>query len=282
MQYVLPQFLLSSFVGWVADLHITWLKNYLIHIFIKQYKVDLREAEIETPEAYATFNNFFIRKLKPHLRPIADGADTIISPVDGAVAQIGQINQNQLLQAKGCYFSLESLLGGDSASAAYFQQGSFATLYLAPNNYHRVHMPLTGKLRKTMYVPGKLFSVNRTTTDLLPNLYSRNERFICIFDTSAGPMAVILVGAMIVGSMQTVWQSAPIRGTHVGTETYQGNLELIKGAELGHFKMGSTIILLFAKQNVIWTSSLQTGNTIQLGQKLGNINPARKLSVNSI
>ena len=185
-----------------ADSNIVWLKNFLIRHYIRLFKVDTTLAENEDLDTYPTFTSFFIRKIKPELRPIASGVNEIASPVDGVVAELGSIKQNQLLQAKNLYYDLDTLLGNE-ALAEEFYDGEFATFYLSPRDYHRVHMPLDGVLKKTFFIPGKLFSVNRMTSSLIPNLYSRNERFICLFDSPAGPMLIVLVGAIIVGSIQT-------------------------------------------------------------------------------
>src|SRR5579883_1824280 len=261
LQSLLPQHLLSTVAGKIADSRIPWVKNFFIHQFIQHYCINMSEARIEDPEAYPTFNEFFIRQLKPHLRPIAEGQQ-LASPVDGTIAQIGRIRKNQLLQAKGHYFDLETLLGHHPTLAQTFYDGAFATLYLAPYNYHRVHMPLTGTLREVIYVPGKLFSVNRMTSELVPQLYSRNERLICIFNTAIGQMAVILVGALIVGSTQTAWGSRSLPSAP---------LQLSKGTELGYFKLGSTVILLCEKDKIEWNPQLTMNSTLQLGQPLASL-----------
>src|SRR5579862_5099450 len=199
LQNLIPQHLLSRLSGQIAESRHPWLKNKLISYFMKHYHINMHEAIRENPQDYLSFNDFFIRQLKPNLRPICPGENAIASPVDCCIAQIGQAKSNQLLQAKDFYFDLENLLGKDVALAKKFYDANFATLYLAPSNYHRVHMPLTGTLVKSIYVPGKLFSVNRMTSELVPHLYSRNERLITVFETETGPMAIILVGALIVG-----------------------------------------------------------------------------------
>lgn len=280
LQRCLPQHLFTQFIGCLAESRIPWVKNIFIKQILKHYKIDLSEALIEDLNAYPSFNSFFIRELKPGIRPIASAPDAIVSPADGKIAMIGQMKENQLLQAKGMYFDLAGLFGNDMASAKRFANGLFSTIYLAPHNYHRVHMPLTGNLVKTIYIPGKLFSVNRMTSELIPNLYSRNERLICLFETEAGPMAVILVGALIVGSMQTVWMQEPIRGKQIITQDFSANpLTLNKGDELGYFKMGSTVITLFAHQTIEWAADLAANDDIQVGQFLGNISKiATKLS----
>lgn len=271
IQYVLPQHLLTNVVGWLANSRTPWVKNFLIKQFIKLYHINMNEAEIENPEAYPDFNSFFIRKLKPNIRPLATDPKAIASPADGTVAMMGQIHKNQLVQAKGMYFDIEKLLGGDVTLCEPYYDGTFATIYLAPNNYHRVHMPFNGKLRQTIYVPGKLFSVNQITSDLIPNLYSRNERLVCIFDTSVGPMVVIMVGAMIVGSIQMTWMEKPIRADRIVTETFSTTSEIKKGEELGYFKMGSTVIVLLPKGSAEWDAAISSNQTVKVGQFLGNI-----------
>jgi phosphatidylserine decarboxylase len=269
IQYFLPKRLLTTLAGCIAQSRRPGLKNFIIQRFIKRYSVDMSQALIEDPEKYENFNRFFTRQLKPELRPVTQVENEIASPVDGVIAQLGQIKQNQLLQAKNFYFDLETLLGNDTPLAELFHDGVFATLYLAPRDYHRVHMPLAGKLEKTLYVPGKLFSVNKMTSDLIPQLYSRNERLICVFDTAAGPMAVIFVGAMIVGSIKTVWMDQPVREQE--TQPVSGNIQLAKGAELGQFMLGSTIILLFKQNQAEWSELLSANSAVKFGQFLGKI-----------
>lgn len=271
-QYLLPQKLLTLLAGRLADSKTPWFKNYFIRWFIARYNVDMSLAKQENPTAYPCFNSFFIRELKPHLRPITPGENALASPADGCIAQIGSIQKTKLLQAKGVNYSLETLLGGDIQLAELFKNGSFATIYLAPHNYHRVHMPIAGKLVKTLFVPGKLFSVNQVTAESIADLYTRNERLISLFETQAGPMAVILVGAMLVGSIQTVWMKKPARERRIHVESYTANPRVLpKGAELGHFKMGSTVILLFSKDKVTWNPSLTETSQLNFGQLIGNI-----------
>lgn len=276
IQYILPQYGLTYVMGKMADWRTPWLKNYFIRRFIKTYDIDVSSADIQDLSQYPTFNSFFIRTLKAELRPIIAGEANVASPVDGAISQIGKIHKNQLLQIKHCYFDLESLLGGDTKLASTFYDGSFATLYLAPQNYHRVHMPLSGRLEKTIYVPGKLFSVNQDTSAYIPNLYSRNERLISIFSTQAGTLAVILVGAMIVGSIETVWLSSPVRSKKLTTTPYPQEISLLKGAELGRFKLGSTVILLFEKNQIEWNPALTSGSFIHFGQLIGILSAKAK------
>ena len=231
----------------------------------------MQEALFANAEDYDSFNHFFTRQLKTDARPIAEDTRAIISPVDGCVAQMGEAHQQQLLQAKNFYFTLESLLGGDKESAAAFADGSFATLYLAPRDYHRVHMPLNGTLDKTIYVPGDLFSVNRITSEHIPNLYSRNERLITLYNTEIGRVAVILVGAMIVGNIQTSWSATPARHKDLHITHMSPPLELAKAAEIGYFHLGSTVILLFEKNRLTWTPSLASGSSLKMGQVIGQI-----------
>ncbi len=271
IQYILPQHLLSVFMRWLAESRTPWFKNFAIRRFIKKYKVDMSFALVENPSLYPTFNDFFTRQLKPELRPIVKHQYDIACPVDGVIAQIGKIKKNQLLQAKQFYFDLETLLGGDETLARDFYDGSYATFYLAPHDYHRIHMPLTGRLEKTIYVPGKLFSVNQLTSSIIPHLYSRNERLITIFSTESGPMAVILVGAIIVGSIQTAWMNQPVSSNKITITTPSHDIYLKTGDELGQFKLGSTVILLYSKDKIKWNPSLNLGNQTHFGQLIGNI-----------
>lgn len=270
IQYLIPQHLLSICLGKLADCTHTNLKNWMIKRFIKAYRVDMSEAAIEDPTAYPTFNDFFIRQLKPDARPISGDANSAACPADGTVAELGSIHHNQLLQAKNSYFNLETLLGNDSATAQQFYDGSFATIYLAPNNYHRVHIPCDARLVKTIYIPGKLFSVNRMTTDLIPNLYGRNERFVALFETANGPMAVILVGALIVGSMQMAWMQQPMRAKEIIFDSLKAPINFKKGDELGYFKLGSTVVVLFGKDAMNWNTDLNTGTPVKVGQNVGD------------
>jgi phosphatidylserine decarboxylase len=267
-QFILPQHLLTKIMGCLTEARQPWLKSALIRRFIKHYSIHMQEAVEENPQAYATFNDFFIRQLKPTLRPLCTENKALVAPADGCIAQIGQVRKNQLLQAKQFYFDLETLLGNDHALAQTFYDGLFTTIYLAPHNYHRVHMPLTGKLVKTIYIPGNLFSVNHMTSQIVPQLYSRNERLICIFTTAAGYMAVILVGALIVGSIQTIWMEKPIRASQPIVQTTY-DLTINKGEELGYFKLGSTVILLFEKDKIAWLTNLTSDALVEFGQQIG-------------
>ena len=269
LQRLAPQHALSRFAGWVSTCRNRTLKNWILRRFIKKYHVDLTQAQLENIDDYPTFNAFFTRQLKPALRPIANASNQIASPADGTVSQIGYIQENTLLQAKGFDYDLPTLVGNPQ-EAQKFINGAFATLYLSPKDYHRVHMPFPGKLRQTIYIPGQLFSVNKQTTHAIPNLFTRNERLVCIFDTAIGPMAVILVGAMLVGSIETVWDSHIATG-NLTQRTYDNGIELTHGAELGLFKMGSTVILLFGKDKVTWSEELKEDATLRMGQLIATI-----------
>ena len=272
-QHIVPQHWLSRLTGWLADVrNPVWLKNFVIEQFVKQYEVNMDEAEQPDPTAYANFNDFFTRPLKAGARPIAD-AD-IVCPADGAISQLGEIEEGRIFQAKGQYFSTRELLGGDEERAALFQDGQFATIYLSPRDYHRVHMPLAGRLTATSYIPGKLFSVNGVTAENVERLFARNERLVCYFDTELGPMAMILVGAMVVAGIETVWsgQEAPVTKDPVRVD-YQKLPEpvsLAKGEEMGRFKLGSTVILLFPKGSMAWDEQYVAGTATRLGELFGS------------
>jgi len=276
LQYLIPQHGLSRLVGMLARSEVPWIKTTFISLFMKRFCIDLSEAQIEDPDRFETFNAFFTRALKPDARPLeaSDAAD-IACPADGAVSQLGAIRANQVFQAKGHDYSLYDLLGGDSALASEFTNGQFATIYLSPRDYHRVHMPVTGTLRETRYVPGDLFSVNEATANGVPNLFARNERLVCIFDTEHGPAAVILVGAMIVAGIETVFsgQVTPLPKQVVTTD-YQRTapITLEKGDELGRFLLGSTVVLLFPEGKARFESDLKAGSLVRVKSKLGQYN----------
>lgn len=273
-QSLLPQHCLSRFAGWVAHCQQPWIKNRLIKNFIRDYEVDMSLAVKESPNDYSHFNEFFTRALKPEKRPIASEPGSIVSPVDGFVSQLGDIREGQLIQAKKVDYNLQALLGGSSELASQFQQGKFATFYLSPKDYHRVHIPCAGKLREMIYVPGRLFSVNPQTTAHLPQLFVRNERVITLFTTSVGPMAVILVGAMLVASISTVWEGviAPNTSRQIRHWHYTENaVSLSKGEELGRFQLGSTVIILFPAHSIHWSESLKPDNKVQFGECIGQM-----------
>jgi phosphatidylserine decarboxylase len=272
-QYLVPQHALSRLAGWLSNCRWHWLKTWEISYFIKRYNVAVDEAVSGRLEDYPTFNSFFTRYLQPGKRMITSDPDAIASPADGGVSQIGVIQNDLLLQAKGFHFSLRDLLGGDAGLAQTFSQGCFATIYLSPRDYHRVHMPLTGTLQKTIFIPGKLFSVNQKTARNVPQLFSRNERLICIFETALGPMALILVGAMLVGSIKTVWDDSA-RSTKIVTKDFTHDVEKIRlerGAEMGHFAMGSTVIILFPQQKVTWQPELKENSFVHMGEPIAKI-----------
>jgi len=273
MQYLLPQHLLSRLAGCIADCTWPWLKNAFIGWFVKRYQVDMSEARVEEPTAYACFNDFFTRALKEGARPLDQATNSVLCPADGAISQLGAIEHGRIFQAKGQSFSTLELLGGNPEHAALFQGGQFATVYLSPRDYHRVHMPLGGTLREMIYVPGKLFSVNRNTAENVPELFARNERVVCLFDTDAGPMAVVLVGAMIVASVETPWAGliAPPR-RQLRTQRYgQPAPALGRGEEMGRFKLGSTAIVLVGPGRTGWDESLRAGDAVRMGQGMGHM-----------
>ena len=275
-QYLLPHHLLSRLIGCAAECKASWFKNRLINWFAQQYQVNMSEAEVEQLDAYEHFNAFFTRALKAGARPLDATPQAILCPADGAISQFGPIEHGRIFQAKGHSFSVLELLGGDNQRAAAFMGGEFATIYLSPKDYHRVHMPLAGTLREMVYVPGRLFSVNQTTAENVPELFARNERVVCLFDTERGPMAVVLVGAMIVASIETVWAglvTPPKR--ELKTTRYdaaaRAPISLEKGAELGRFKLGSTAIVLFGPEQVQWASELAAGTPVRMGQRLSDL-----------
>ncbi|MCP3907278.1 MAG: phosphatidylserine decarboxylase [Oceanicoccus sp.] len=273
-QYIVPQHLLSRAAGMVAECEWPWVKNKFIQWFIRRYNVNMDEAADPEPLNYKNFNAFFTRELMAGARPITIEENSIACPADGAISQLGDIENGRIFQAKGQSYTLEELIGGDKEIARPFQGGRFATVYLSPKDYHRVHMPLTGKLKSMTYVPGDLFSVNATTAENVPRLFSRNERAVCIFETDAGPMAVILVGAMIVAGIETVWagQVAPIK-REIRTQKYlakQKAISLKKGQEMGRFKLGSTAIVLFGPDVMQWREDLKAGSPTTMGELFGH------------
>jgi phosphatidylserine decarboxylase len=279
-QYLLPHHLLSRGVGILAQNHL--LRKLFIRTFIKRYKVDLSQAKIQDVEKFENFNAFFTRELQADARPLPTAQGAIACPADGAVSQLGDIADGNLLQAKGKHYSCQSLLAGDAQMAALFQSGKFATIYLSPRDYHRVHMPMAGILKKTIYVPGKLFSVNQTTAESVPNLFARNERLVCLFTTAAGPMAVILVGAMIVAGIDTVWagEVCPMAGKRdIQITDYSNQIPAVQlplGGELGRFRLGSTAIVLFQHGAMKFESSLEATSSVAMGQLLGQVASAHE------
>ena len=273
-QYLTPHHLLSRLAGYVAECRVRWFKNAFIRRFAEHFQVDMSQAQVEDLSAYEHFNAFFTRALKDGARPLDPTPGAILCPADGTVSQLGAITDGRIFQAKGHSFSALELLGGDAERAAPFMGGQFATVYLSPRDYHRVHMPLGGTLREMVYVPGRLFSVNQTTAENVPELFARNERVVCLFDTERGPMAVVLVGAMIVASIETVWAglvTPPKRTlkTFRYDEAARAPIALQKGAEMGRFKLGSTAIVLFGPGQVDWDAQLAALSPVVMGQRLG-------------
>lgn len=271
-QYVLPKRALTQFAGALARRSLGDFTQYKIRRFVARYGVDMSEAAEPDLTRYLSFNDFFTRALKPGVRPLAQ-AD-FVCPVDGRISQLGAIDGEQLLQAKGHVYSTTALLSGDVTEAARYRDGSFATIYLSPRDYHRIHMPCAGRLRSMVYVPGDLFSVNPTTARGVPGLFARNERVVCLFDGAHGPFALVLVGATIVGSMATVWHGVvnPPRARHIRRWDYtaqQPPIELQAGDEMGRFLLGSTVVLLFPKDTLRFVPDWAPSRPVRLGEAMG-------------
>jgi len=276
LQYALPQHALSQLVHRVTRSRVPLIKNALIDNFVVRYRPDMRDAEQPDARAYDSFNAFFTRALRAGARPADPDPAALVSPVDGAVSQIGRLDGPWLVQAKGHAYTLESLLAGDESWAARFRGGAFATLYLAPFNYHRVHMPLGGTLRAAWYVPGQLFSVNAVTAASVPGLFARNERLVCVFEDGALSFALVLVGALFVGSMSTVWHGevtprSPRQRAALPLDASRADLTLAKGAEMGRFNMGSTVILLLPPERSAWAGALAPGSAVRVGETLARL-----------
>ena len=275
LQFVLPHHALSRFVGWVTRIRWRPFKNAFTALFIAGFKPDLSDAANPDAYTYEHFNAFFTRALRPGARPLEGGAETLISPVDGTMSQSGAVDRNLILQAKGWHYTLETLLAGAADEwAPRFAGGSFATIYLAPYNYHRIHMPADGTLKAAWFVPGRLFSVSALAARKIENLFARNERVVLLFESAAGPFAVIFVGALNVGSMATVWHGdvAPRRPRVVTALPLPpaGERFRARGAEIGRFNMGSTVVLLFGPQ-VAQLEQIAPGAAMRLGQRLGHL-----------
>lgn len=263
LQFLLPHHLLSRLVGAIAQSRWKSLKRALIRAFIRTYRVDMSQARIEDPEGYASFTEFFVRELKQGARPMDADPTVLVSPCDGTLSQIGEMNAATLVQAKGLDYSTEELLGAHTV-AAELEGGLYATIYLAPGDYHRVHTPAEGKLIGVRHIPGRLFSVNPTTTARVPNLFTRNERVVMSFDTDAGPLVMVLVGAMIVGGIHTRW-------TGKVTRDHRIDAEVTRGEEVAQFQMGSTVIVCLPRDTVKWDAHLVPGGRVLLGQRLGTL-----------
>ena len=275
LQFLLPHHGLSRLIGKFAET--ARFKKALINTFIRLYKVDMSETLLSDVDEFEHFNAFFTRELKPEARPLSKGENTVVCPADGVISQAGPIETDSLLQAKGRYFKLADLLGGDTTLTELFSAGSFATIYLSPRDYHRVHMPLGGQLKKMIYVPGRLFSVNPRMAGSVYNLFARNERVVCLFQTKAGPMALVLIGAMIIAGIETVWsgQVCPRAGARKlqvkSYETCYPPIEFPAGAEMGRFKSGSTTIVLFGPGTIELEAALTAGTPVRMGQLLGTL-----------
>ncbi|MBX2809993.1 MAG: phosphatidylserine decarboxylase [Cellvibrionaceae bacterium] len=275
-QYLIPQHLLSRLIGKLADAKTVWFKDRLIAWFIQHYQVDMQQAAEPDPTSYSNFNDFFTRALACDQRPIAADHHAIISPADGCISQIGRIQQGRIFQAKGQQYSLLELLGGQRQWAQHLHDGHFATIYLSPRDYHRVHMPFDGTLERMIHIPGDLFSVNSVTASHVPRLFARNERLVCLFTTQQGPMAVILVGAMIVASIETAWAGlvTPVkRQIRQWEYGHKQVIHLQKGDELGRFKLGSTAIVLTGPNMVQWQTTLMADSPIKMGEAIGVVKP---------
>lgn len=277
LQYLLPQHAVTRAVHWLARRRAAWLRRALIRAFRARYAVDLAEAAEPDPDGYATFNDFFTRALAPGARPLAGGPRTLVSPCDGTVSECGRIDGERLVQArlvaKQRSYTLAELTG-EAAVAAAFVGGEFATIYLAPHNYHRVHMPLAGRLRAVRYLPGRLFSVNADAVRLVPRLFARNERVVCLFDTAAGPLAVILVGALNVGSiglvgLGDVTPARPRRERSIAVPAPA--ITYARGGELGRFNMGSTVIVLLPAGSCTWAPGFTAGALVRMGAAIGEL-----------
>ncbi len=277
LQHLLPQHSLSRITGWLAATEIDWIKNPLMRLFANHFKVDMSEAAEPELEAYPSFNAFFTRALREGARPVDAAESSIVCPADGAISQLGAIEDGCLFQAKGRMFTAEELLG-DAERAAVFRQGQFATIYLSPRDYHRVHMPIAGELSAQTYIPGQLFSVNQITAEGVERLFARNERLVCYFDTSVGSVAMVLVGAMIVAGIETVWSGQvappPKAPKTIDFKHAPAGVRLDKGEEMGRFKLGSTVILLFPENSIEWDERYAANTPTRLGEILATIKPA--------
>ncbi len=273
LQYILPHQLLSRIVHWLMRLEWKPLKNFIIKKISKSYNVNMQEAASADINDYKCFNAFFTRALKKDARPINQNKDAIISPVDGAISQCGKIDQDRIFQAKGFYFSVQELLACDEKTAMTYQGGEFATIYLSPKDYHRMHAPMDCKVTKTIHVPGRLFSVAKWTAESIPRLFARNERLVCYMETEIGTIAYILVGAIMVSSMETVFNGlvTPPYAKKVQEVALNDNTELAKGDEVGRFNMGSTVILLFPPNTTQLEKSLIENKVVKLGEKIATI-----------
>ena len=270
-QYLMPKLAMTRLAGLVASAEWGALTTWIIQRFVKRYNVNMSEAAHADPAHYKSFNEFFTRPLKDGARPLA--SSEWICPVDGAISQCGAIEHDQIFQAKGHHYSTRALVGGDATLAAQFQNGQFATLYLSPRDYHRIHMPIAGKLLRMIHVPGDLFSVNPTTARGVPGLFARNERVVCEFETEKGPLVLVLVGATIVGSMATVWHglvNPPGPGTVREWRYDSQDVRLQKGEEMGRFLLGSTVVMLFPENSLHFPEDWLSTRPLQMGEAMSN------------
>lgn len=277
LQRLIPQHFFSKAVNVLSHCQLTWFKNWAIRRYIRQYQIDMSEALVQNLDAYENLNAFFIRQLRPECRPIDRSERSIVSPVDGVIQQLGRISKDSdLLSVKGQTYSLEILLGQQSELAATFRSGAFINIYLAPKDYHRVHFPFAANLKETWSLPGDLYAVNPQTVDELPDLFARNERVCCLFETEFGPMLVVLVGAMIVSGISLVWSGleTPNTSRRIEHRDYRSTTNAIhyeKGDELGFFAFGSTVILCFPEQPAVtWANHLHVGDAVKFGQSIGS------------
>lgn len=266
-QIIFPQHILSRLIGKLANAKLGYLTRFAIKKFIVHYRVNLAEAKITDYKQFKTFNDFFTRELKTDARFISQEKNSVVSPVDGCVSEWGDITEDKLLQAKNAYFNLHDLCGKDRSISEYFINGKFLTAYLSPKDYHRFHMPVTGKLKKMIYIPGKLFSVNPFSVKNIPGLFARNERVICLFETEIGYVAFIAVGAMIVGSIVMHWHGIVAPGKQKAVWHYESDqIVLQRGDEVGHFRLGSTMIILCENNSVQWMNSVRANSVLRLGE----------------
>ncbi len=275
-QYLMPGHAVSRLAWHLSRVRTPWIKNPLNRWFAAHFGLDLSEAEQADPTAYPSLDALFTRALRPGARPLPDDPHLLVSPADGVLSEFGTARADRLLQAKGIDYSLTALLGGDAALAAPFRDGAFATVYLSPRDYHRFHMPLDGRVTHMIHVPGRLFSVSLATARHIPGLFARNERVVCLFDTPAGRMAVVLVGAVNVAAIETAWAGlvTPPRRHDISVTRYGADgPRLRRGDELGRFHMGSTVIVIMERGRLTWLPTVQTGMTVRVGQALGRVRP---------